>query len=139
MNYYYYLLFRLHTHLSKNNVYDSKGVNFLTTLVSSLYIIFFWFNISCFLDVYFPTNPYVNYILTENQLVIIFVLIGFLNYIFFVRGKKFLKLNFKEDKKEGYLIFIVFILMFIVFLILGQKNRDRIVQENERIRTERLK
>lgn len=111
----------------------------MTTVISSLYIILILMIFYFSFKVCFPTNPLLNYILTKNQLLTIFILVGILNYILFVRSKKILKYNFKEDKTGGYLIFIIFILIFIVLLIIGQKNRDRIVQENERIRIEKLK
>ncbi len=137
MKFYNYLLFRLHTILSKNSVYDAKGVIFLTTIISTLFLY-----LTLYL-IWHIINPFIDINLNEvgvNKSIFIIILLFFsiLNYYLFVKSKNFLNYGFKEDKLGGFLIFIYLIVVFVILILFANKNREKIRNEIKKNEIENL-
>ncbi|WP_123947359.1 hypothetical protein [Chryseobacterium pennae] len=62
-------------------------------------------------------------------MILFMVIIGFINYYFFVKDKRFLKYGFQKDRKGGIYIIIIFIFLGISLLILSNVNREKIFKE----------
>ncbi|ESU20478.1 hypothetical protein FEDK69T_30010 [Flavobacterium enshiense DK69] len=125
MKFYYYLLFRIHKTLSKNKNYSEKDIVIFTSLISSIYILFLMLTIYFTIDVFYLHVT--NYI-DINKLSFVFILLGisYLNYYFIIRNKKYLDHNFNEDKMGGYLIIASLGIIFTIFIIIANKNRERL-------------
>ena len=71
-------------------------------------------------------------IVTNKSLIIIFmVIIGFINFYFFIRRREYLNFNFKKDRKGGILIVAFIILTFALTFSVVQINRTRIFKERK--------
>ena len=133
MKCYYYFLFRIFSALSdprKKN--DATTITILLTNTSTLIVCFVIYTLLLYFDNYFFNIS--NMILPNKTAVLAsFVVIAFLNYMFFIKPKRFLNYNFKPDKKGGYTLvaFIVFLAMTFVFV--ANKNRDKIFKQNKEI------
>jgi amino acid transporter len=72
-------------------------------------------------------------ILPNKTVLIFFILIiGFLNYMFFIKHKNFLNYGFKTDKEGGFTIVGFLIFIVICFVFVANKNRDKIFNESEK-------
>ena len=138
MKNYYYLLNRIY------NYYLEKGKEEIwvsiirTLLVSTLLIYFFFYTTFAYVDLY--SVKFLNKIVTGKlSVIIIMAIIGFLNYWFFIRPKKFLNYGFKTDKKGGYAIIGFIVLLALSFVFIANKNRDKIFKEREKARIENRK
>lgn len=136
MRAYYYLLFRLYSALSepkKQN--DEKTILYLIVSTSTFLVCFLMLTIILYVDFYF--FKIVNELLPNKFSVITFmIIIGFLNYWFFIKPKKFLNYNFKADKKGGYAIIGFIVLLALMFVLIANKNREKIFKEREKARIE---
>lgn len=63
-------------------------------------------------------------------------IIGFVNYWFFIRKRKFVNYNFKTDKKGGYTIIGFMVFLALMFVLIANKNREKIFKEREKERIE---
>ena len=134
MRTYYYLLFRLYTQLIKPKNGNSEKTAIFITTTNSMFLVFFGM-----MTIFFYLNFYevVNVSIPSKSKIIIFMfLIGFINYWFFIKPKKFLNYGFKTDKKGGYAIIGFIILLALMFVIIANKNRDRIFKERQKARVE---
>ncbi len=136
MRFYYYLLFRLYKTLSdpkKEN--DEKTIIYLTTSTSIFLIYFFLYTAFAYVDFY--SVKFLNKIVTGKlSVIIIMAIIGFLNYWFFIKPKKFLNYNFKPDKKGGYAIIGFIVFLALLFIFIANKNREKVFKEREKARIE---
>ena len=124
MKYYNYLLFRIYSSLSDpRKEYDVKSINILLINTSTLIIWLFCFTIFLGINCFF--NDFLNCIIPNSKIIIVYlIIIAFLNYWFFIRDAKFLKYNFKEDKKSGFITVLVLLLIFTALIILVGVNRN---------------
>jgi hypothetical protein len=132
MKLYYYLLFRVFNSLNdprKKN--DAMTINVLLTNVSTLIIWFIIYTLLLFIDNYYFTIT--EKILPNKTGLIFFIFfIGFLNYMFFIKPKKFLNYGFNTDKKGGFTIVSFLIIVIICFVFIANKSRDKIFKGREK-------
>jgi hypothetical protein len=136
MRAYYYLLFRLYNTLSEPKKQNNeKTVIYLATSTSTFLLCFLILTIILFIDFYF--FKILNQISPNKFIIILYmVVVGFLNYWFFIKGKKFLNYNFKTDKKGGYAIIGFITILALSFVFIANKNREKIFKEREKARIE---
>ncbi|MFK7049806.1 hypothetical protein FLACOL_00455 [Flavobacterium columnare] len=132
MKAYYYFLFRLYNTLSdprKKN--DEKTIIYLTTSTSTFLIYYVLYILFAYFNFYFIRI--LDKIVTgKPSVIILMVIIGVLNYFFFVKNKKYLKYGFNADKKGGYAIIGFIVLLAMSFVFIANKNRDKIFKEREK-------
>ena len=139
MRFYYYLLFRLYKTLTEPKKGNTEGgALYLTTSTSTFFCCFFLIVIVFYIDFYILN---IVDLLFSNQNIILLsmVLVGFMNYYFFVKPKTFLNYNFKQGKKGGYAIIVFIVLLAISFVFIVNKNKEKIFQEREKARIENKK
>lgn len=135
MKNYYYLLYRVYIYYRKDYS-ESDGLSiYSTTVVSTLFLYFILLIPVLYIDYYF-IKILNNLISGKLSVIIIMLAIGFLNYWFFIRNKKFLNFGFKTDKKGGYAIIGFIVLLALSFVFITNKNRDKIFKEREMARVE---
>lgn len=139
MKFYYYLLFRLYNTLSEPKKQNNeKTIIYLTVSTSTFLLYFSLSTIIFFIDFYFFEIS--NQILSNKFIIILLMgITGFLNYCFFIKDKRFLNYNFKSDKKGGYAIIWVIVLLAFAFVFIANKNREKIFKEREKARIENAK
>ena len=136
MTYYYYILYRIFNTLSnpkKQN--NATTINILLTNTSTLIVWFGIYTMLSYVD-YYCFN--ISNVLVPNEFFVFFylVILGSLNYYFFIKDKKFLNYGFKADKKGGYLILGFIIFLVVSFVFVANKNREKISKEYENARIE---
>jgi len=137
MKAYYYLLFRIYNYYTEKGKESQKVAIMRTLLVSILFIYMVLFTSLPYIDFY--SFRIIDQILPNNSSVIAFMaIIGFLNYWFFIKDKKFLNYNFKTYKKGGYAIIGFMVLLACIFIFIVNKNREKISKQQERARIEKL-
>lgn len=125
MKAYYYLLFRIYRLYKDKNKETELQTLFSVTAVSTTILCFNLITLYFLLN-YFGLLP----IVTNKLIMILFMVsVGWINHYIFVRKRTFLKYDFKNDNKGGFLIVAYIILSFILVLIVGQLNRERIFKE----------
>ncbi len=132
MKFYHYLLFRVFTSLNdpiKKN--DAMTINVLLTNVSTLIIWFIIYTLLLYIDNYCFTITE-KILPNKTGLIFLVLFIGFLNYMFFIKPKKFLNYGFKTDKKGGFTIVGFLIIVVICFVLVTNKSRDKIFKEREK-------
>lgn len=135
MKAYYYLLFRIFNYYTEKGKESHKIAIMRTSLGSALLIYFTIYTILIYLDFYCCKIS--NVIIPNKFMILLYLLvIGFLNYWIFVKEKKFLNYNFKNDKKGGYAIIGFIILLALLFIFIANKNREEIFKEQEKARIE---
>ncbi|SFA84335.1 hypothetical protein SAMN05660845_0587 [Flavobacterium swingsii] len=137
MKIYNYLLFRIYSFFSKGN-YNERGVHYFITVFSTFIVIISIQTCLYTYEYYFSELEIIKDI-SKGSVFLIFLIVGFINYFFFVRKNKFLNYNFTEDKKGGVLIIIFLLFLFSILMLMVVKGRDKVLEENERIRIEKLK
>lgn len=124
MKYYNYFLFRLYwsfRNLSKDNHKEAKSK---TAGMSCIFLGFTFFSLIGIAN-YFNVNPDPS--LKNKYLLLPFIaIIYFVNYFFFIKKEKFLNQNFVKDKRGGVIIVLYIVLLAITFIIVANKNRDKI-------------
>ncbi|SMP27418.1 hypothetical protein SAMN06265346_110113 [Flavobacterium hercynium] len=137
MKAYYYLLFRLYSQLmNPKNGYDERTVINITTTTSTLIVYLSLLTILLFVDFYyFKILDLIN----QNSISVILnmFIIGIINYVYFIKDKKFLEKGFKTDKKGGYVIILFIVLNSMCLLYFANKNREKIFAEREKARIEK--
>ncbi|MDN3694663.1 hypothetical protein QWZ06_21520 [Chryseobacterium tructae] len=122
MKAYYYLLFRIYRYYKdKQNENDFQAIFSafaISTLIISL-VLFFFHGLLNYFDL-LPMYP------NKFYMILFMVIIGFINYYFFVKDKRFLEYGFQKDKKGGVYIIITLIFLGISLLILSNVNREKI-------------
>jgi RsiW-degrading membrane proteinase PrsW (M82 family) len=68
----------------------------------------------------------------KTSLIFFILIIGFFNYMFFIKPKNFLNYGFKTDKKGGFTIVGFLIIIVICFVFFANKSRDKIFKEREK-------
>jgi hypothetical protein len=136
MKAYYYLLFRLYVQLmNPKNENDERTVVYLTTSTSTFLLCFLMLTIILFIDFYF--FKILNQIFLNKSITILcMIVVGFFNYWFFIKGKKFLNYNFKTDKKGGYAVIGFIAILALSFVFIANKNRDKVFKERKKARIE---
>ncbi len=135
MRVYNYLLFRLYDYYNRVRKEDTGLSLYFTVTASTLIICFTLYTAFVYIDYYFLTS--LKFIITGKlSVIIIMATIGFLNYWFFIKDKKFLNYNFKSDKKGGYSIIGFIVFLALMFVLIANKNREKIFKEREKARIE---
>lgn len=105
---------------------ESDGQAFFSAIaVSTLMLIINLITIYVVVN-YFGLMPIVTNIF---HMILFMVTIGYINYYFFIRRRKFLKYGFQKDRKGGVLIVAYIIFTFVFLFIVGQYNRERIFKQ----------
>ncbi|MGY5353467.1 hypothetical protein [Wenyingzhuangia sp. IMCC45467] len=126
MKAYYYLLFRIYKYFEgiekkKNSFNISPKQHVIVESTFILYIILI--SIITYLE-------YLNYIpkynISKIYIVLIMFIIGLINYLFFLKGEKYLKMGFKKDLNGGIVIVSFLLLILFLFLNIASKNRETI-------------
>jgi hypothetical protein len=129
MKVYYYFLYRLYSILKRDTTKNEFTVSYLLTSTSTLIVYFSLFVIMVFVDLFIYKIE--NQIMPNGYYVVLYmILVGVINYFFFIKNKKFLEYSFSENKKGGYLILAYILFIAIVFVVLANINRARISNEN---------
>ncbi len=135
MRVYNYLLFRLYDYYSRVRKEDAGLSLYFTVTASTLIICFTLYTAFVYIDYYFLTS--LKFIITGKlSVIILMATIGFLNYWFFIKDRKFLNYNFKNDKKGGYGIIGFIVLLALSFIFIANKNREKIFKEREKVKIE---
>jgi len=135
MKRYYYLLFRMYNHYINTDKKNISETLYSIVIASTVLIYMILFTVFAYID--FFCFKIIDQILPNNSSVIAFMaIIGFLNYWFFIKDKKFLNYNFKTDKKGGYAIIGFMVLLACIFIFIVNKNREKIFAEREKARIE---
>lgn len=131
MKTYYYFLFRIYWHF-RDVVKEGHKMSLISTsLVSAFMLYFSLITISGLID-YFKTSSSADLGFNYKFWILFFLfVIWFLNYYLFVKPRDFLRKNFKKDKKGGFIIVFIILLIGILFVIGANKNREKIVKERE--------
>lgn len=137
MKIYNYLLFRMYSLLSKGNN-NTKEIHFYITILSTFIIIISIQVCLVIYDYYFSSQANREGI-SKSLYSLIFLIVSYINYFLFIRKNKFLKYGFKQDKKRDYYIIGFLIFLITVAIIIGNRNCEKIRNENERMRIEKLK
>ncbi|MNK03811.1 hypothetical protein D3C87_216640 [compost metagenome] len=128
MKIYNYLLFRIYRFYT--DVMKEKEIPLVyVTTVSTLFIGFNLYTISSYL----VFKDIIHEVISSKSRVIVFMVIVLcLNYIFFIKGKRFLNYNFKKDFKGG--ISIIFYMLFtaIMFIWVANLNRAKIFEQRRK-------
>ena len=135
MRVYNYLLFRLYDYYNRVRKEDAGLSLYFTVTASTLLIYFFLYTAFAYVDFY--SIKFLNKIVTGKASVVFLMgIIGFANYWFFIRERKFVNYNFKTDKKGGYAIIGFIVFLALMFVLIANKNREKIFKERERARIE---
>ena len=126
MKYYYYFLYRLYKQLSSK--YSEEKIVQLLTVTTSTFVIFFLL-MTLYLAFGLFVFPILFKGLNKMEFTLFIVLVGILNYLLFIRNKKFLNFGFKQDNRGIYYIILFLIFLFVIFVILAKISRDRIIQK----------
>ena len=134
MKVYNYLLFRIYSYYKDYIRQNEKNAIFSTTVMSSFFVYFIFFVIITYIDFYFIK---ISDIIFPNKIFIIFYMLffTFINYIFFIKNKGFIKYNFIKDKTNGYLIILFIFFIAFSFIFIANKNRDKILKERDKFRS----
>jgi hypothetical protein len=54
-------------------------------------------------------------------------IMGTMNYFLFVRGERFLDYDFKKDLKGGMLIVLYFVMTLLLFILVANQHREKIL------------
>ncbi|MGJ1438717.1 MULTISPECIES: hypothetical protein [Sphingobacterium] len=128
MKIYNYLLFRIYRFYT--DVMKEKEIPLVyVTTVSTLFIGFNLYTISSYL----VFKDIIHEVISSKSRVIVFMVIVLcLNYILFIKGKRFLNYNFKKDFRGG--ISIIFYMLFtaIISIWVANLNRAKIFEQRRR-------
>lgn len=124
---YYYFLFRVYWYYRDRVKENDATAMFSVVAVSTLLLCF------NFITIYFVVNyfNFVPIVTNEFHMVLFMVIVGCINYLFFIKGRKFLNDDFQKDRKGSVLIIAYIIFTFSLSLFVGQLNRERIFKEGK--------
>ncbi|WP_312459437.1 hypothetical protein [Sphingobacterium siyangense] len=128
MKIYNYLLFRIYRFYT--DVMKEKEIPLVyVTTVSTLFIGFNLYTISSYL----VFKDIIHEVISSKSRVIVFMVIVLcLNYILFIKGKRFLNYNFKKDFKGGLMIAIYMLLTATSLIWVINLNRAKIFEQRRR-------
>lgn len=107
-----------------------------TSIASTLFLYFTLYGIMG-LIYFFKVSTFLNLGANYKFWILSFMLVlWFLNFYLFIKPRNFLRKDFKKDKKGGFLIVFIVLLIGTLNVIGGNKNREKIVEEREKVRTE---
>jgi K+ transporter len=87
------------------------------------------------IDYLFPNS--FNTLIPNKYFIFSYILIiSLLNYFLFIKDRKFLNYNFKNDKKGGYVIILYVVILALILIFFANKNREKIFTEREKARIE---
>lgn len=107
-----------------------------TSIVSTLFIYFFIFTVNGIVYFYKAEEDLsfgVNY---KFWILLLGITIYLVNYYLFIKSEIFLKQDFKKDRKGGLVIIFIVLSIGILFVIVANKNREKIFKEREKARIE---
>lgn len=128
MKIYNYLLFRIYRFYT--DVMKEKEIPLVyVTTVSTLFIGFNLYTISSYLVFKDIIHEIIS---SKSRVIVCLVVILFLNYVLFIKSKRFLSYNFKKDFKGG--ISVVFYMLFtaIIFIWVANLNRAKIFEQRRK-------
>lgn len=128
MKAYYYFLFRIYRYYkdkqNENELQAIFSVITVSTLIASLTIFFFHGSLN-----YLGILPMYS---NKFYMILFMIIVGFINYYFFIRDKNFLNYDFQKDKKGGVYIILYIILLGILLFVLSNINREKIFEERKK-------
>jgi Na+/proline symporter len=136
MKAYYYFLYRVYWHYrdSKKSVQGHKSALTSTSLVSSLVLFVILITIFGFLY-FFQKNQAPSFSSNDNlKTVLIMLIIHVINYFLFIKPQNFLRKDFRKDKKGGFLVILFIIIVAFLFVIVANRNRDKIFKIYDKIK-----
>ncbi len=132
MNQYYYFLFRLYWVFRDFAKEGHKMSLISTSLASTFFLYFTLYGIMEFIY-FFKVSTSLNLGTNYKFWIVLFMLILWsFNYYLFIKPRNFLRKDFKKDKKGGFIIVFIILLIGVFFILGANKNREKIVQEKER-------
>ncbi len=135
MRIYNYLLFRLYDYYHRVRKEDTGLSLYFTVITSTLIIYFSIVFIVSLIDYLFPNS--FNTLIPNKYFIFSYILIiSLLNYFLFIKDRKFLNYNFKNDKKGGYVIILYVVILALILIFFANKNREKIFTEREKARIE---
>jgi len=119
---YYYFLFRIFRFYKDKYKDNDKQAIFGVICVSTTCICF---NL---LTVYFFFNFFDILPMFSNKYLVIPIMvgIGIVNYLFFIKDKKFLKYGFIKDRKGTVKIIAYYVISLAIFIVIANFNRQKI-------------
>lgn len=103
-----------------------------TSLASTFFLYFTLYGIMEFIY-FFKVSTSLNLGTNYKFWIVLFMLILWsFNYYLFIKPRNFLRKDFKKDKKGGFIIVFIILLIGVFFILGANKNREKIVQEKER-------
>lgn len=125
MNAYNYILFRIYRFFIDQRKESNNQALFSVVVVSTVivsYVFLFLLGIANYFDL-LPmfSNKYYVALFT--------IIIGAINYYFFIKNKNFLNFNFKKDVNGGIIIVSLVLLFSVVFIIFANINRHKIFED----------
>ncbi|REC61488.1 hypothetical protein DRF65_14950 [Chryseobacterium pennae] len=128
MKAYYYFLFRIYRYYKDKRNEGEFEALFSVAAVSSVILSFH------LIGVYIITNYFdlVSVITNKVYMILFMIIVGCVNYYFFVRDKKFLNYGFQKDRKGGIYIIIYIFFLGISLIIVSNINREKIFEERRK-------
>lgn len=137
MKLYYYFLFRLYWSF-RDFSKEGHKMSLISTSLASTFFLYFTLYTIMELMYFFKVSSSVNLGVNYKIWILSFMFIlWFLNYYLFIKPREFLRQDFKKDKKGGVLLVLFLVLLGFLFILGGNKNREKILKEQERIENKR--
>ena len=132
MNQYYYFLFRLYW-VFRDFAKEGHKMSLISTSLASTFFLYFTLYGIMGLIYFFKVSTFLNLGANYKFWILSFMLILWsFNYYLFIKPRNFLRKDFKKDKKGGFIIVFIILLIGVFFILGANKNREKIVQEKER-------
>jgi hypothetical protein len=130
MRAYYYLLYRIYRFYSVKMNESDIPLIYVSAISTVL--------IGCNLFTIYSGLYLLGYVSLVSLKVFIITLgvLWLLNHFFFVKGKQFLKYAFDTNIRGSVLIFGYIVLTIMIFILLANKNRERIFSERDNAKME---
>lgn len=119
----------------KDTIKEAGHYTISASIVSSVIISLNIMSILFLLE-YFDLLPQIK---SKLFVIVLMFFIWFINYTFFVKDEKFLKLGFEKDIKGGVLVIISIILTGLICGVVANLNRDKDRKNKEKIEVENVR
>jgi hypothetical protein len=136
MKLYYYFLFRLYWSFREFSKEGHK-MSLISTSIASTFFLYFAIYTIMGLIWFFKGSTSLNLGIKYIFWILSFMFILWvLNYYLFIKPRNFLRQDFKKDKKGGVVLILLMVLLGFLFILGANKNREKIVKEQEKVRIE---
>ena len=129
MKVYYYFLFRLYR-LHKDKMKENDSLALFSALAVSTTIVSINLITLYVVANYFGLMPIVT---NKLHMVLSMLAVGFINYHFLIKRRRFMNYRFLKDRKGGILIIVYILFTFLINFYTGQYNREKIFKEKSNI------